>query len=145
MIQKRRFVPSKYTYRLRLLREAMSGENQIEFAERIGIPSKRWNAYECGYPLPREAAMQLMEKFDEISIEWIWYGETRTLPKEFREKIERLDQLHAEEEAALARLDAEKARLKEITARRKKAIRQRGRPHRRQPLPSQKPSSSQKN
>ena len=81
------FVPDEYRERLKLLREIISGENQQDFAERVGVPFKRWNNYERGYPVPRETAFILMEKFPGMSIEWIWFGMEGNLSNAFRERI----------------------------------------------------------
>ena len=98
------FVVHDYKDRLRLLREILSGDSQVEFAKMLGIPWKRWSTYERGYPIPRETAWLLWDKFD-ISIEWIWYGSTLSVTPAFQRKLEEVKQRHKEQAAAQVRVE----------------------------------------
>src|SRR5882672_9280313 len=83
-----------YRRRLRVLREIVSGDNQSEWARRLGIDFKRWSNYERGYPVPREVVFLLHRKFPGMSIEWIWFWLTTSLSAHYKERIltaERLD------------------------------------------------------
>lgn len=116
------FKPEAYVRRLKLLREIISGENQIEFAERLGIPFKRWNNYERGYPVPRETAFALMEKFPGISVEWLWFGMTGNLSSSYLDKIKTAEKLEREERDATVALDKAQKKLKATMARRKSEL-----------------------
>lgn len=111
-----------YRHRLRLLREIISGANQTEFAEKLGIEFKRWSNYERGYPVPRETAFLLMEKFPGLSVEWIWFGWPGNLSAYYRDKIELAEKLDAERKRDEAALDKAKAKLVSVDAKRKKAL-----------------------
>jgi transcriptional regulator with XRE-family HTH domain len=68
-----------YRRRIRLLRRVL-GMNQTQFAAHVGIDYKKWNHYECGYPVSRETAFMLRQKIDWFSADWLWHGDTRALP-----------------------------------------------------------------
>ncbi|MBR0741199.1 hypothetical protein JQ581_30130 [Bradyrhizobium liaoningense] len=113
-----------YRKRLQLLRQIVSGENQQDFAARIGIDAKRWNNYEQGYPMPRHVGMMLMTKLDGMSIDWIWYGKTGNLSGKYLEAIRaaealeiaqakaRLQLVHPQPQAKPAKKTAKKARAR---------------------------------
>jgi transcriptional regulator with XRE-family HTH domain len=115
-----RFIVEEYKERLKMLREIVSGENQQDFADRIGIPFKRWNNYERGYPIPRETAFILMEKFKGVSLEWIWFGMEGNLSTDFRQRILALEAARRDEITASRRLSKAKADLEEKQSRRRK-------------------------
>jgi transcriptional regulator with XRE-family HTH domain len=115
-----RFIVEEYKERLKMLREIVSGENQQDFADRIGIPFKRWNNYERGYPIPRETAFILMEKFKGVSVEWIWFGMEGNLSTDFRQRILALEAARRDEITASRRLSKAKADLEEKQSRRRK-------------------------
>lgn len=112
------FKVADYQRRLRILREIVSGENQQEFAERLGIPFKRWNNYERGYPVPRETAFLLIDKFRGISVEWLWFGMTGNLSEAFAEKIRVLEAQDRERIAADKALERAKAKVKDVASKR---------------------------
>jgi transcriptional regulator with XRE-family HTH domain len=115
------FDVAAYQARLRLLREIISGESQADFAKRLGIPVKRWSNYERGYPVPRETAWALREKF-QVSVEWIWWGWEANMPPRLLAKIN-VAQKHEKELSALRREATDAAKkLREAMDRRKKAI-----------------------
>lgn len=90
-----------YKKRLQLLR-AMFGETQEAFAARLGIPFKRWNQYERGYPLPRETAFIIRQKIATGIIEWIWFGDESQLSPNFRGRLR--DAEASERERAAAKI-----------------------------------------
>lgn len=94
------FIISDYIRRLKVMRMIISGENQEQFANRIGIEPKRWNNYEQGYPISREVALMLLHKCPQVSIEWLWLGTKRGLGEDFRRKVEAFEHLEQEQEAA---------------------------------------------
>lgn len=116
------FDVAAYRTRLRLLREIVSGENQVEFSQRLGIPFKRWSNYERGYPVPRETAFLLMKKFPGISVEWLWFGMTGNLSHFYLEKIKTAEGFEKERIAAEKAATKATAKLKEVTSKRKRAI-----------------------
>lgn len=111
-----------YKRRLRILREIVSGGGQQEFADKLGIPMKRWNNYERGYPLSRETAFLLREKCPGVSIEWLWFGMTGNLSKSFEEKIKAAEKFERERELARTSLKKAKDRVKLIDQERRKAV-----------------------
>src|SRR5262252_221655 len=109
-----------YRRRLQILREIISGDNQQEFADRLGIDMKRWNNYERGYPVPREIAFMLMQQFPGISIEWVWFGMTGNLSEHYAKRIAALEQAEREQIAAQRQLAKATDRVKEADAKRKR-------------------------
>jgi hypothetical protein len=120
-VHSREFIVRDYKYRLKLLREIISGENQPAFAKRLGIPWKRWNTYERGYPIPRETAFLLLQKFEGISVEWLWFGMTGNMSPGFLKKIEEVEQLHREREASTRSVERAQAKLAQVETRLRKA------------------------
>lgn len=95
----------EYCRRIRLLR-GLFGESQTEFAFRLGIPFKKWNHYERGYPLSRETAFILQQKVPGISTDWIWFGNEKGLSDTLQRRLEGLmreDAQRIKNEKALAR------------------------------------------
>jgi transcriptional regulator with XRE-family HTH domain len=88
-----------YRRRLQLLRQIVSGENQQDFAARIGVDKKRWNNYEQGYPVPREVAMLLMARIEGFSIEWLWFGKEKNLSDHLLRMIKAHEALAREQSA----------------------------------------------
>ena len=117
---KLQFIEDDYKYRLRLLREIISGENQAEFAARVGVPFKRWNTYERGYPIPRETAWLLLEQFEGITVEWLWFGWTTHLSPQFQKRIKEVESGHREMEAATRSVEQAQAKLDAVATRFKK-------------------------
>ena len=114
-----------YTARLRLLRDIIAGENQSDFARRLGIPFKRWSNYERGYPVPRETAFLICSRFPGMSVEWIWWGWEGNLSKAYRDKLKAAAEHEAEIAAAEKAVATATAKLRQVSARRKKAIQSR--------------------
>jgi hypothetical protein len=111
-----------YLHRLRLLREIISGDNQADFARRLGIPPKRWNNYERGFPLSREIAFMIWKKFPGMSPEWIWFGAVGNLSKYYRERIKAAELLERETEANRLALEKAQKKFKDTMDKRKKAL-----------------------
>lgn len=107
-----------YQRRLRLLREIVAGDNQAEFADRLGIAFKRWSNYERGYPVPREVAFVIMKKLPGISVEWLWFGMEGNLSQAYLEKIRAAEKLDQEQRAAARAAVKANARLRELTRKR---------------------------
>jgi len=115
------FDQNAYVRRLQLLREIVSGENQVEFSERLGIDVKRWNNYERGYPLPREIAFLLRRLFD-VCPGWIWFGLDGNMPTHLKEKIRAAEAFEKERRAAKRAADRANEKLRAVDSKRKKAI-----------------------
>jgi hypothetical protein len=54
--------------RLKLLRALFSGENQRQFAARLGIEPRRWGNFENGFPFSKEVALLIVQKFPNITL-----------------------------------------------------------------------------
>jgi len=111
-----------YRRRLRIMREIVSGDNQTDFAKRLGIDFKRWSNYERGYPVPREVAFLLHHKFPGLSIEWIWFGSMSSLSAHYREKIQLAEKLDLEQQRDMAEMEKIKKKLDATNERRRKAL-----------------------
>lgn len=116
----RHFRERDYLHRLRLMREIL-GLNQIEFAEQLGVPHKRWTNYERGYPIPRQVAWILWDRYG-VSVEWLWYGATGNLTNGFIERLKVAEVTDRERLAAERQMDRAKARLKEVKDKQRKAL-----------------------
>lgn len=97
-----------YKLRIRLLRDVVAAGSQREMADALEIDMKRWNNYERGYPVPREIAFLLKEKFEGFDISWLWYGEIDKLSPLFRKKVLKASQ----KLSALTEAEAELAKAK---------------------------------
>jgi hypothetical protein len=75
--------------RLKLLRTVCSGESQPQFAARLGVDFRRWNNFERGVPLSKEVALLLVQKFPDITLDWLFLGKTSGLT------LKRLQELEA--------------------------------------------------
>jgi transcriptional regulator with XRE-family HTH domain len=84
------FNVGEYRRRLKLLRKVY-GENQTEFASRVGIAFKKWNHYERGYPLSREAAFILHEKIPGLDPSWLYWGYEGNLAVDLRDRIRKAE------------------------------------------------------
>lgn len=74
--------------RLRILRVYSRSPNQTAFAARYGFELKSWNNYERGFSLPSWAAIQLVQKFPGLTLDWIYLGKEDGLPGRLREELE---------------------------------------------------------
>ena len=73
--------------RLTLLRSVVSGENQTAFAARLGIETKRWNNFERGMSLSKEVAFLIVQKFPDVTLDWLWLGIESGLPVRFQREL----------------------------------------------------------
>jgi len=60
--------------RLRLLREVKGYKTASHFAREMGIEYKRWNNFENGYPLSKEAAFILVKRIPGLTLDWLFFG-----------------------------------------------------------------------
>lgn len=103
-----------------MLREIISGDNQQQFADRLGIDMKRWSNYERGFPVSREIGFLLMEKFPGISVEWVWFGMTGNLSEHYLKRIAALENIEREQRQAQKRLEQAAAQVEAVADKRKK-------------------------
>ena len=73
--------------RLKLLRQVMTGESQTSFAGKLGIETKRWNNFERGTPLSKEVAFLLVQKFPDVTLDWLWLGIETGLPVRLQREL----------------------------------------------------------
>ena len=73
--------------RLKALRLAISGDNQTRFAAQKGFEVKRWNNFERGLPLGKEAAFQLVQKIPGLTLDWLFLGKEDGLPMKLQREL----------------------------------------------------------
>jgi hypothetical protein len=73
--------------RLVALRLAVSGESQTRFAAQIGLEVKRWNNFERGSPLSKEAAIQLVQRIPGLTLDWLFLGKEDGLPVKLQREL----------------------------------------------------------
>ena len=69
------------THRLSVIRKYVVGDNQAEFARRLGITPSRWNNLERGWPLSMQVALMLVNTVDGLTMSYITHGLTGDMPK----------------------------------------------------------------
>lgn len=75
--------------RLRVLRAyAGCADSQTRFAMKYGFSVKQWNNLERGYPLSRDVAIQLVQKFPGLTLDWLHLGKLDGLPGTLRAELE---------------------------------------------------------
>lgn len=90
--------------RLRILRVyANCGDSQTRFAQRYGFTVKQWNNFERGHPLSKEAAIQLVRKFQGLTLDWLHLGRPDGLPGTLRRELEEAGKTVILEESPSAR------------------------------------------
>lgn len=112
----------EYLRRLKLMREIISGENQTDFAARLGVTFKRWANYERGYPVSRQVAWKLWDDFG-VSVEWLWYGAQGNVKPIFLERLKAAEDAEKEHRLAEKQLKAATERLEKAALARRKATR----------------------
>ncbi len=50
------------------------------FAEFIGLSEQRYNNFENGTPLSKDAAFRLVAKIPGLTTDWLWFGRLEGLP-----------------------------------------------------------------
>ena len=74
--------------RLRLLRSLISGDSQTAFARVLEIDVKRWNNFERGHSLSKDAAFKIVRKFPNVTLDWVYRGKTDGLPVRLQRELE---------------------------------------------------------
>lgn len=108
-----------YKHRLRLFREVIAVRSQQDIADALGIDLKRWNNYERGYPIPREIAFLIREKFPGMSVEWLWWGDMGNLSSKYTRRLALAEKRLAERDTAQAELEKALKRVKQLKPKRK--------------------------
>lgn len=67
---------------------AECGDSQTRFALKYGFTVKQWNNFERGHPLSKEAAIQLVQKFPGLTLDWLHLGKLDGLPGRLRAELE---------------------------------------------------------
>lgn len=73
--------------RLVAIRTVVAGDNQAEFARRLGIKRPRWANFKRKYPLTLERAVHLTKMVPGLSIEYITEGVDYRLPEPLKRKL----------------------------------------------------------
>jgi hypothetical protein len=88
------YKPLDTARRLRIVRYyAGCGDSQTRFAAMAGFTPRNWNNLECGHPLPRDAAIQIVRKFPGLSLDWLYFGLWDHLPGVMRFELEEAEKL----------------------------------------------------
>lgn len=74
--------------RLQLLRRLVSGDSQTAFARILNIEVKRWNNFERGLPLSKDAAFKIVRALPNVTLDWVYRGKTDGLPVRLQREIE---------------------------------------------------------
>ena len=80
-------------HRLRVVQKYAGCETQDEIADYLGIVRTTWTNILNGRELSKDVAFRIHAKIPEITLEWLWLGETRQL---MREALLRLEQISRE-------------------------------------------------
>ena len=109
------FDQDAYLLRIKLVRK-LTGKNQMEFAEYLGIHYKSWNHYECGHVmLPPTALTLLRDKVRGLSLDWLYYGDLGKMPSDLHAELQRLERLERQPIRKLS-LPPQLPRFKESSA-----------------------------
>ena len=65
--------------RLTHLRGCLGYRRMDAFADFLGISKTRWNNFECGFPLSKDAAFLLVQKVPGLTLDWLYFGKTAGL------------------------------------------------------------------
>lgn len=79
--------PGSQADRARRLREAMGYQTQTAFAKRYGFSKNRWQNFENGFPMSRQAAQSLARQIPGLTVGWLLENETGSLSLEMARKL----------------------------------------------------------
>jgi hypothetical protein len=80
---------SDVAVRLRHLRAVLGERSAKAFAARLGIEYKRWNNFENGSPLSRDAAFILVKAVPGLTLDWLYFGERAGLSYDLAVRLDR--------------------------------------------------------
>jgi transcriptional regulator with XRE-family HTH domain len=73
--------------RLRLTRQAMGIENQVDFGREAGLSQPHYNLFETGSrPLTLQAALKLCDRYN-LTLDWLYRGDPSGLPYKLAKEI----------------------------------------------------------
>lgn len=78
--------------RLIVIRKYVAGDNQAEFARRLGIASTRWNNLERGFPLTLRVTFLLIKLVDGLTTGYITHGHTDRMPVALKRQLASLEE-----------------------------------------------------
>jgi hypothetical protein len=78
--------------RLMVIRKYVAGDNQAEFARKLGIASTRWNNMERGFPLTLKVTFLLIKTVDGLTTGYITHGHTERLPAALKRQLASLEE-----------------------------------------------------
>ncbi len=67
--------------RCRVLTLLYAKGNSSAFAGHIGVSATRWNNIERNGALSKDVARQIVRKFPDVSLDWLWRGKDDGLPR----------------------------------------------------------------
>jgi len=73
--------------RLIALRQLMAGDSQTAFAQQVGIDVKRWNNFERGLPLSKDAAIKLVRRIPGLTLDWLFLGVEDGMPTRLQREL----------------------------------------------------------
>ena len=74
--------------RVRLLWRAEGFETSAAYAAHIGVSPNRLYNVERGSPLGKDMAIKMVQGTPGLSLDWLWFGRTDTIPLELRRRLE---------------------------------------------------------
>jgi DNA-binding XRE family transcriptional regulator len=87
--KKKHYEHPDVTRRLIALRK-MHTENQAEFSRWLDTSPTVWNNIEQGFPLSRGLMLKLTFQFDWLSLDWLFFGEARAMPKAIQRRLDEI-------------------------------------------------------
>lgn len=78
--------------RLVVIRTHVAGNNQSEFARKLGIERSRWANFELGYPVTLNVLFLMLKAVEGVTIEYIIDGNyDRVKPAKLRHRLQALE------------------------------------------------------
>lgn len=78
--------------RLLILQEYVGAKTQQEMADMIGIGLTSWNHALTSRELSKRTAFEIVRRFPEITLEWLWFGEQRHLTLKTLQELQKAEQ-----------------------------------------------------
>jgi hypothetical protein len=78
--------------RLIVIRNHVAGDNQAEFARKLGIAPTRWNNMERGFPLTLKVTFLLIKAVEGLTTGYITHGYTERLPAALKRQLASLEE-----------------------------------------------------
>lgn len=83
--------PPGVAFRLRIVRRYAGAATQAEMAEILDCLETTWGNQESGTSeLSKTIAFKIVEKFDELTLDWLWFGRDRGLSRQTVEDLTRI-------------------------------------------------------